>query len=478
MKYTFLNRIALVLFLSLSLVGCQKTDDSAPVEIEVQDFVWKGMNAYYLWQDQIPDLADTRFSSQRQLNSYLEGFPDPRDLFQSLLFQPGTGDRFSWIVDDYVALENSFQGINESNGMEVGFVRFDDTPTNVFAYVRYVVPGSDAETQGVTRGMLFTTVNGSQLTDTNFTTLLSPSTYTIGLADYNSGNPTVNGNTITLTKTQLQENPVAIVKTITEGAHKIGYLFYNQFSSSFDGHLNAAFAQLQAENITDLIIDLRYNGGGSVRTATYLGAMVTGQFDGQLFSKQVWNTKVQANVSSDNFENNFTNQLNNGAINEAINNLNLTRVYFITTRSTASASELIMNSLDPYIQVFSVGTTTIGKVHGSVTIYDSDNYLRNGPNFNQNHLWAMQPLVLEIQNSESRNQPQGIPPTVTLPEDYENLGVMGERSDPLLDRTIILITTGNRSTISSRSNTIYLEEIGNSKMNTPTQNNMYVDLKE
>ncbi|MBL4604447.1 MAG: peptidase S41, partial [Flavobacteriaceae bacterium] len=248
MKYTFLKRIILVLLISTSIVSCQKSDDAAPVEIEVQDFVWKGMYAYYLWQDQIPDLADTRFSSQRQLNSYLEGFSNPRDLFQSLLFQPGVGDRFSWIVDDYVALENSFQGINESNGMEIGLVRFVDTPSNVFAYVRYVVPNSGAEAQGVMRGMLFTEINGVQLSDTNFGTLLSPTTYTIGLADYNSGNPTVNGNTMTLTKTQLQENPVAIVKTITEGNNKIGYLFYNQFSSSFDGELNAAFAQLQSEN--------------------------------------------------------------------------------------------------------------------------------------------------------------------------------------------------------------------------------------
>ena len=76
---------------------------------------------------------------------------------------------------------------------------------------------------------------------------------------------------------------------------------YNQFASSFDGELNAAFATLQSENITDLIVDLRYNGGGSVRTATYLGGMVTGQFDGELFSREIWNSKVQEAIDQSNF---------------------------------------------------------------------------------------------------------------------------------------------------------------------------------
>lgn len=476
MKHPILRNSILALFISFFIVSCEKSE-GIPADIEVQDFVWKGMNAYYLWQDQIPDLADTRFSSQSQLNSYLQGFPDPALLFESLRYQPGTVDRFSWIVDDYIALENSFQGINQSNGMEFGLVRNADGSENIFGYVRYVIPNSDAEAKGVVRGMLFNQINGTQLTDSNFNSLLGQTNYTIGLADYNAGNPTANGTTIDLVKGQLQENPVAIAKTIVDGANRIGYIFYNQFATSFDDELNAAIAQLQADNITDLIIDLRYNGGGSVRTATFFGGMVTGQFNGQLFSKEVWNTKVQANVNPSNFENFFTNQLDNGTVNEPINNLNLSRVYFITTGSTASASELLINSLDPYIDVFSVGTRTVGKVHGSVTLYDSDNFLRNGPGFNQNHTWAMQPLVLEIQNSLSSNAPGGIIPNIELPEDYENLGVLGERSDPLLDRTIVYIVTGARSGITSRNAHLDHKEVSNSKLSTPSQNNMYTDIR-
>jgi C-terminal processing protease CtpA/Prc len=334
--------------------------------------------------------------------------------------------------------------------------------------------------------MLFTEVDGVQLTESNYRDLLfdDNTNYTISLAEFNDGNPVTISTSINLSKTQLQENPVAIVKTIDEGSNKIGYLLYNQFSSSFDGELNAAFANFQSENITDLIIDLRYNGGGSVTTASYLGAMVTGQFNGQLYSKEQWNSKVMNALDASVFENNFTNQIinkdqnQNIILQEPINSLNLNRVYFITSGSSASASELVMNSLSSYIDVSSVGKKTIGKVQGSVTLYDSDNYTRTGENLASNHTWALQPLVLEIKNKDNSNEPNGIEPTVVFPEDYNNLGVLGERSEPLLDRTILLITSGGRSGINKTNSFLNLEEISDSKAINPMKNNMFIELKK
>ena len=148
--------------------------------------------------------------------------------------------------------------------------------TNAYAVVTSVAPNSDADIKGVLRGMVFKAVDGSEITDSNYKSLLfgANSSYTIQLADFNAGNPILNGNTISLTAFQLQENPVAIVKTFDEGSNKIGYLLYNQFAGSYDGELNAAFGTFKANGVTDLIVDLRYNGGGSVRTATYLGSMI------------------------------------------------------------------------------------------------------------------------------------------------------------------------------------------------------------
>ena len=465
----------LIAFLSITLLySCEKSDIDAPENLEIQEFIWRGMNTFYLWQEDVTDLSDTRFSSQGQLNNFLQDFSNPADLFQHLRFQPGVTDRFSFFTTDFIALENSFQGINFSNGMELGLVGFANGSQNVFGYVRYVVPNSDAASKNVVRGMLFTHVDGTQLTQDNFRGLLfsSDTRYTITLADFNNGNPTPNGTDIELIESELVENPIAIAKVIEEGADKIGYLMYNQFSSAFDQQLNTAFATFQAEGVTDLIVDLRYNGGGSVRTAVFLSSMITGQFNGQVFSRETWNSKITSILDEEDLIENFTNQLVNGTVNEPINNLNLTRVYFITTRNTASASELVMNSLAPYVNVFSVGTTTIGKVHGSNTFYDSDNFRRDGSNLNPNHTWAIQPLTFETRNRDGINNPQGIVPTVELQEDFENLGVLGERSDPLLDRTINLILNGNRNIFITKE-PVKLSEFNGSRIQKLSKNHMY-----
>jgi carboxyl-terminal processing protease len=488
MKKIFINSILATVFLCTSCEKQKSYSIESTVNDRLHQFIWNGLNTYYLWQKEVLDLADNKFANSQDLYFYFKGYSSPEDVFESLLNRPT--DRFSWIVEDYIALENSFQGINVSNGMEFGLVQYKDKSNNIYGYVRYVIPNSDAATKAVSRGMLFTNINGSQLTIDNYQALLFSDTsdYIVGFANYNDGNPVSNTTSVSLSKIETQENPIAITKVFTEGSKKIGYLLYNQFARNYDGQLNAAFANLKSENINELIIDLRYNGGGSVSTATYLGGMITGQFTGQLYSQEVWNDKIRNAFSANSFINNFKDEIRNTDVNgtvilqENLNSLGLGKVYFITSYSTASASELVINSLSSYIDVKVVGKTTRGKQVGSITLYDSDNLQRTGNNLNPNHRYAMQPLVFEISNKENKNYPNGIVPGITLPgvelgEDYNNLGVLGERSDPLLERTLVYITTGSKSS-NIKSNSFDFNEIFNSKLATPAKDNMFIDLKK
>jgi hypothetical protein len=462
------------LLILITVFSCSKIKVEPSEDLDVNNFIWKGLNAFYLWQEDVPNLANNRFLNSNSYQSFLGSETNSENFFESLLYQRNSVDKWSWIVQDYVALENSFQGISVHNGMEFGLVYEKGSTTNIFGYVRYVLPNSDASSKNVTRGMVFSSINGEKLTISNYKNLLfSNSEYTINLADYNEGNPINNGTSIDLTKSEYTENPVLITKTISTGSKKIGYIMYNGFTSNFDRQLNAAFLTLKNEGITDLVIDFRYNGGGSVASALYLSSMITGQFKGQLFSKQFWNSKIKFS-NPEQLEDYFTDQMNTGGSQEAIHSLNLDKVHIITTGSSASASELVINGLKPYIDVITIGTKTHGKYVGSITLYDSPK-LYDKEGINNSHSWAMQPIVLEIKNKLDTNDKDGFDADILLAEDYNDLGVLGAVSDPLLNRAITYITTGAKGKHQVNEN--QFKEFFNSKLAQPASNNMYIKLK-
>lgn len=444
-----------LLFLLLLTFGClfqscEKDDNEVPQSLEVNNFVWKGLNLYYLWQADVPNLSDYRFADQQDLNGFLYGYSDPGTLFQSLLYKPSTQfpageavDRFSVIFSNYNELEGVLSGTTKNNGVDLALYYKDDAEFEIVGVVRYILPNSDASGKNIQRGDIIYGINGQQLNLGNYIQLLSLDSYTANLADYDNGNFTPNGESVALTKTVLSENPVYLTSVINEGAHKIGYLMYNGFYPNYEAQLNDAFGQLKAQGVTELVLDLRYNGGGSILTASRLASMITGQFNGQVFAKEQWNAKVEAYYQENDpntLYNLFTNRIEN---NTAINSLNLSRVYVLTTRATASASELVINSLEPYIDVVQIGDRTIGKNVGSITLYDSPSFSKTGAS--PNHRYAMQPLVLKIVNKNGfGDYVNGLEPDDLLQENIENMGILGNPAEPLLDAAITRIAGGGR----------------------------------
>ncbi len=437
-----------VLGLGIVFQSCEDLDDKVS-DLPIQNFIWKGLNLYYLWQADVPDLADNKFVKQSDLNNFLSASANPKALFQDLLFKPvskfpdGAVDRFSVIVDDYSVLENLFQGITTNNGVDFGLRYKAGNSGAIFGWVRYIIPNSDAATKNIKRGDIFYAVNGTTLTADNYKSLLGNETYTLNFADFDNGNITPNGLSLSLTKSQLTENPVLLHNIIPLGTKKVAYLVYNGFTSNFDTQLNQAFAEIKSGNPTHLVLDLRYNSGGSVQTAAYLASMITGQFNAQVFAKQQWNAKVQSFFEANSPQqlvNNFTNTISNG---QAINSLNLTKVYVLTTKSTASASELVINGLKPYINVVQIGDVTTGKNVGSITLYDSPNFRKE--NRSTAHKYAMQPLVLKIVNKTGFGDYQdGLIPTIELKENLGNLGQLGDINEPLLSTALGHISVNGR----------------------------------
>ncbi|MDQ1167279.1 S41 family peptidase [Flavobacterium sp. SORGH_AS_0622] len=443
---TPLKSILFLFLLAFSLQSCEDQDDvAAPADLQVNNFIWRGLNEVYLWQADVPNLADGR-NLQPDFDTFLRGYSKPEDLFEDLLNKPeskypngGAIDRFSWIVDDYTVLEQELSGITKNNGVDFRLSLISSGSNDVVGYVRYIIPNSDASTKAIKRGDLFTSVNGTKLTVSNYQQLLlNQDSYTLNLADYNGSTFVLNGKSVALTKTVLEENPIFINKVITSGSHKIGYLMYNGFYSEYDDKLNQAFGELKAQGVTDLVLDLRYNGGGAITSSTRLASMITGQFPGQIFSKMTFNAKQMEGLSGDDLES-LNERFVNNIDGKSLNSLNLNTVYIITTESTASASELVINGLKPYINVVQIGEITTGKNVGSFTVYDSETLTKK--NVNPNHKYAMQPLVLKITNSANfGDYTQGLQPTYEQNEQVSTYGVLGETSEPLLSLAISKIT--------------------------------------
>ena len=420
---------ALVVYLVLviTLGSCSKNDDPTPIvnnlEKPINNFIWKGMNSWYNWQTDVPNLANTKDDDFDAYNSYLNGYSTPDDLFYSLLFQEGTTDRFSWIVDDFVALNNSFQGISKSFGMRLQAVKIN-TAGDIIFYVRYVAPNSPASDAGILRGNIINALDGVVLTESNYDATvgkLSNETVTLSIISENNGVFTpVSDNTITAVV--LSEDPVYLKKVFPDiNGKKVGYLVYNGFRSSYNDELNAAFEYFKTEAVDELILDLRLNGGGSVLTSAYLASMIDASAGTETFAKLTFNAKHTDQSGSYTFQSKLNVYDTNGnkTGEEAINRLaNINQLYILTSGSTASASEMIINGLKPFMPVKVIGTTTYGKNVGSITLYDSPSSdFTDEDSASSAHLYAMQPIVFQIYNNlDQSDYVNGFVPDIEVKE--------------------------------------------------------------
>ncbi|MEZ5011718.1 MAG: PDZ domain-containing protein [Bacteroidales bacterium] len=161
-----ISRLVMIAFMVIIVSGGCKKKIEPTVEVadEISRFIWNGLNEYYLWYQDVDKLSMSYFDDTNEWYTYLNSFgTDYESLFYDLLYQYGTIDRFSWIVDDYVALENSFAGISKTMGYDFRLVRLQ-TLKNIFGCLNYVIPGSPADIAGIMRGDLFIGVDGESLT--------------------------------------------------------------------------------------------------------------------------------------------------------------------------------------------------------------------------------------------------------------------------------------------------------------------------
>lgn len=444
------------LFLTLVFVSCSRDDNndsgSTTKPDEINNFVWKAMNSWYYWQPNVPNLADSFDDNQTTYANFLNG-KTPDKLFYSLLYQRGTIDRFSWIENNNeVVYSSKIAEVEKSGGFDIGIYPKDNTNTTAVALVNYVVPNSPAALAGLKRGDVITKVNGSPLTLNN-SDLLYNNQVTVTLAATvqltSAGLITTDKtSSISITQADIDENPIAYYEKKVYGTKNIGYLVFNAFKADYNDELNAAFAQMKADGINELVLDLRYNGGGSLETAVALAGMINGNYSGSPYVFLDFNNKHN---SEDGFDY-LSNQVNTYSLvnnrpeksgTQTINSLNLTKVYVLVNFQTASASELTVQCLKKYVNVVTIGYDTVGKFVGSITLYDSpaQDYT-SYTNRNTKHNWQLQPITFSYYNKDKDVNPEFITPNyeVNPYSIFNNLTAFGDVRDPFLKKALELIT--------------------------------------
>ncbi|WP_428743370.1 S41 family peptidase [Tenacibaculum sp.] len=438
-----ISKPLIIVFIASSLlISCFKdNDDNAISSRDINDFVWKGMNSWYNWQTEVPDLSDTKDDNSSSYAAYLNQFSNPEELFNSLRYQYGITDRFSWFIDDYIVQEQQFQGISNSFGIKFQAVQINNNG-DIILYIEYVADNSPASNSNILRGDIINAVNGTVLNTSNFNNVVNDlykETVTLSFVSENNGVLTPTEDK-TITATIVYENPVYLAKVFNNiDGKKVGYLVYNGFRSSYNDELNEAFATFKNDNIDELILDLRLNGGGSVATSSYLASMIYADAGEGIFANLEFNSKHTNENGSYNFSNtlNVYNADNVKTGEEDINRLTtINRLYVLVSGGTASASEMVINGLKPYIPVKLIGTTTYGKNVGSITLYDSPSSdYTDRASANPNHSNAMQPIVFQIFNKNGMSDyTQGFPPDIEVKE-YEywnNILPFGDENEAVL----------------------------------------------
>ena len=190
----------MLIFIVVIFQSCfEDNDDNGAFASEINDFVWKGMNAAYLYKQEIFDLSNDRFDSSDEFANYLNNYESPEILFESLIYDRENIDKFSVIVDNYIELEQFFSGSSVSNGMEYGLSYIPNSSEQIFGFVRYVHPGSNADINNIKRGDIFRGINNTLLNINNYSNLLSQDIYTVNFANYNNFNTeNINDDTVDL----------------------------------------------------------------------------------------------------------------------------------------------------------------------------------------------------------------------------------------------------------------------------------------
>ncbi len=404
--------IVILVFLGGLGAGCSKKE-ARPVVVTdavINRWVMDRMRVFYYWNSSLPAAPDYN----QEPNGFFDGLKNRSDRFSRIYYKKDP------------------QGVSGTLMNNFGFdVTGVETPAGFLAAVALVVPGSDAEARGLARGQHITAINGEGLNAGNISSVVEGA-----LTGGSIRLQMKTGEVVTVAGAHVAEPVVYRSALLTDGGHKAGYLLLGPFDFSGAYDLIDACAYFKSQQVGDLIVDLRYSPGGSVPLSALLTALLAPVTGDQLYT--IFKGNEHAGVISSSFRNELAKQPAGYSFDMQgllPYQLKLPVVYILTSGQTASAAELVINNLKPYVKVVQVGATTLGKDMASLAITDE----RQPPVVTDVTLF---PMVFKLYNAMGKGDyAQGLVPDHTVIEtDALPLKPIGSLDDPLVGKAMGLIT--------------------------------------
>lgn len=414
-----LNKIFLFLLPAIMIISSCKKDDSVNPEIKaVNEGIYDLMKEVYLWNDHLPASIDP------------SAYATPNDLMDALRYK--VYDRWSTVLTKTEYNQYFVQGEMIGHGFMLG----RDASGKI--RIAFVYRNTQAYNQGVRRGWIITKINGTDATSSNAYDLLGPATSgRLNTITFIKNDGTTAD--LSLTKSVIAITPVVHSEVINQGNSRIGYMVFQDFIDTAKVELDEAFNSFTAAGINEMIVDLRYNGGGSVDVAEYLAAWLIGKNHG---NQPFVNFRHNANLQNQDTTYNLPGNPNGLALN---------RIFFIGTRNTASASELLINGVKPYISSDIIaGDTTHGKPVGMYAFIFT------------NYDYVVLPVCFKYTNANDEGDfYQGIAPNLQALDDLTR--DFGDPQEESLKAILDYINTGSAQLKSARQGIEKIRIIGPDK---------------
>lgn len=428
--------IAGIILLGGIISGCNRSDINNPEgknniteETKLANiFAREALEIYYYWNEEI---SDDLSKLDPATNS------DPIATVEEIRYHDGENqiDKWTMLTDNMEEFTSSVQGVSTTYGFTpIVYYKYDNV-NELIAAVAYVSKDSPAEKAGLKRGDLIEKINGKVLTTENYLDLFYSSEITLSLIE--STNSTKD---VSLTATEMYENPILCHKTFDVNGKKIGYLAYNSFDLKSIQELISICEEFKNEGVKELILDLRYNGGGYVITECVLASMfapqevvtskeIFEQEDYNEFFTEYYKKNGISTITRFETEYNYDDIDLNVSTKEA--NIGLEKIYGIISGNSASASEALLSGLMPYMDIELIGQQSHGKYCTGWMLSAEDAY-EQVPQAIKN--WGIYVMVSIYKNASNETpcMPDGLSPDVEVEDNPFEPYQLGDENEALL----------------------------------------------